>query len=373
MARIPKGPVLVPPKRAGQSWRVRFTWQGRRYNLTTGLADRGAAREEAARIFAAVVAGTWEAPAPAERPPADASPLLALVAGWLDSLPGVLAPTTIAIYEGYTTAWLKRWRTPGELVAPRALAVWQQARLGEVSRSSVRKERGALAGLLRYLVETGELPGLPVWPGLPSKGAGTRAVTRKRRAQVLPPAQIEAALGLLPETSRGYPVRAFALFLWDTAMRPSMAFRLIAGDHWHPGQGYLAITDTVDKEGDGRSLYLTPRAQAILAAQVPASGRIWLRKRIDGHLKAAAHAAGWPAHEARAFSSYDLRASRATDWAKSPAGLKGASHQLGHKSLATTALYARSSEEDARALVQPPPEPPPKGSGRRSGRRPPKG
>lgn len=240
-------------------------------------------------------------------------------------------------------------------ITPASLSEWQAGRLGQVTRKTVRKERAALAGFLIWCHQRKYLPQLPVLPALPAKHAGTRAVKRKTRAQVLPPEQIASFLRALPDKSprKGFVVRAFLEFLWETAMRASMAHRLILGVHWRRGWKELAIDDAIDKNGFGRSLPLSPRALELLERHAAEPGKpIWTRHDLRDFIKAAAKVAGIPLDTALALSAYDLRASQATHWVRKGGSLTGAGYLLGHKSLATTALYARGAAEDAAELVR---------------------
>lgn len=327
--------------------KVRFRHGGRRYKIALGTRDPGEAAQLAPVVYAEVVQGQRT---PGRLAATVATPLDELVALWLDSLsaPGGLDVRTVQSYLYYARAqWLPRWQRLGQLTAT-ALRAYCRERLGEVTRSTVRKEASALRGLLGWARDQELLDVVPEVE-LPHRGAGTRQHTR--RPVPLSPAEVAAILAQLPEDSRGRPVRGYAEFLWETALRPSTVAALSVPEHWRPGAPRLQLRDEDDKARWGRPVPLSARAIELLARHAPAAGVIWGRYRLLEALKAAALAAGLAPERAARVAPYDLRHARLTALAEAGA-TRGALQLLaGHTQAATTDHYLHPVEGAALAAL----------------------
>lgn len=340
----------------GGVYYVRFTHARRRYHLSTGQGEKGPALERAAELFADVVAGRLT---PTRGKATTGTPLVDLVGAWLDVLETSYTPRTIALYETYARAhWLPRWSHLGQLTEA-ALGTYQRERLAVVTRTTVRKERAALARFGEWLKEQSLLPAPLPFPKLPGRAPGVRATTRKTEATDLGEAEVRALLAELPERSTGlgadgrrFWVRAFFAFLWETGLRPATVEQLVAGEHWRRGQRHLDITAPIDKARFARKVPLTGAAVALLEACSDAQGPIFGGYDRRGYLVAAARAARLRPEKIRTLSVYDLRHARITYWIEHGGSLAAVAYLAGHRQVTTTAIYARATARAAEALVE---------------------
>lgn len=326
---------------------IRFRHAGRRFKVALSTEDAGEATRRAPEAYAEAIQGKrgrviLSATAPLEE----------ACAAWLASLegPGGLDPKTVRSYLYYARAWCDRWQRLGELTAT-DLKAWARERLGQVARVTVRKEVGALRGLLAWAKEEGLVPAIPVID-LPKRAPGTRQ--RRRRPVPLSPEQVQQLLAHVPETSqrptrsgRLFPVRAYLEFLFETGLRPVTVAALEVPRSWAPGQATLQIDDEEDKSIWGRAVPLSRRALELLAEHAPASGPIWGTYRALEAIKRAAVAVGLP----REVAVYDLRHARLTALADAGASRAGLQLLAGHRSADTTNRYLHPLEGAARAAL----------------------
>ena len=112
-------------------------------------------------------------------------------------------------------------------------------------------------------------------PTLPKKAKGTKKLDGRDKTPISR-SEVWAILDSLPDRSRlGHPVKAFVTLGAELGIRREMLDKLSVPEHYEPGADYLRLTDDIDKEGNGRPLWLTPRAREALEAVAPPHGRIF--------------------------------------------------------------------------------------------------
>ena len=321
----------------GGTWFVRFTVDGTRYDRTTGEQDRAAAEGKARAIYAAVLDG--------RNPRAVVGGVVLTpegVGAWLDDL--ALRPSTLALYEKYTVYWLRHLRTLDE----QAIAAYTRRRLREVRGKTVRHELSALRGLLRWLVAQGDLPEAPEVPRLSTADIGRPYSERRRsRASDYTPAEIRKLLERLPEKApTGFWVRPRCELLYETGLRPATVDALRVPDHYERGSPHLLVTLDIDKEGFAREVPLSKQARAILRRVAKEPGLVFGEHRYTNYLTEHVRAALAPGRR-EAFTFQHLRSARATHWLDEGMALTSAAYLLGHRDVATTALYLRPGKRQA--------------------------
>lgn len=337
MGRRPES-YVIRQESPGAICTVRFRVDGRRRELSTGTRDRAEADREGRRIYAEALGGGIVR---SGARPSDFVLTPRVAASWVASL--ALRPKTLADYEDFSGRWLrdlKRWDDAG-------LAAYVRKRLREARSKTVRTEVSALRGLLRWLVETGELPELPLLPSVPKSALGTPSKQRTRvAAPELSKIETRKVLAKLPEKSaKGWWVRPRCEFLYESSLRPSTVDALSVPEHWMPGSLVLNITTDIDKEGFAREQPLSAKALAILKKCAPAKGVIFGEHKYYRYIRKAAKVLT-PA-KAAIFTGQHLRSARATHLLDSGASLTGAQYLLGHTRASTTARYIRPSKKEA--------------------------
>ena len=347
MGRRAEGWKLLKPKKSGHSYKVRFTHNGNRYDLSTGCKDSRSASKEAARIYAEVVSGRREQRV--EGALVAAPDLTTLFAEWLATLDAELVPSTVKHYEMYVGVhYLGFFRSLADINAGTGTE-YVQARLRKVTRRTVLKELSALRGFLRWCCDKGFIAEVPSIRSPSAKATGTRRFEHK--AVHLDETTILNVIAHLPETTKGGgKPRAFYQFLWETGLRLGTGRRLLAKDVDYE-RGELRIRDEADKARYGRIVPLTPGALAVLRAVSPDAGLIFGARNHRYVLKKAAKAVGLNAEEVRHLSNHDFRRSRGTHWAENTNNIAGVSYLLGHKSVSTTDRYVKGREKAARAVL----------------------
>jgi integrase len=338
---------------------VRFRYNNRRHKLALRTQDQAEAHRQAPEVYAAFIRGERQPIRGAA--PTITTPLIDLCTTWLDSLEGVLAAGTRAVYEDYAAAhWLTRWKRLSELTEA-ALAGYVADRLKKVIRKSVRKEVSALRGFLGWLKTQGLLSEVPTIE-LPAKAAGTRA--KKRRVPVpLSLIEVRMLIAALPEESRHmarsrapyrrqkFPIRAYATFLWETGLRPSGVERMSNPDNWKPGRDTLTIDDDEDKAAWGREVPLSRRARELLEQYASTPGPLWGRWDLRVELRKAATKIGLDEARAQAVSTYDLRHARINALRDAGASRSGLQLLAGHTDAATTELYMHPLADQAKKAL----------------------
>ena len=352
MARHARG-WTIRRRVAGGVYLVRFTWQGRIVERSTGESDRGKAEQAATRIYAHFIA---RAPAPRAR--AASGEFKGSVAQWLASLESTHDPGTCSTWELYAhTHWMPRWLGMHE-VTREAIEAYRDARLQRVKAETVRKELSALRIFLRWAKIDVPVPSI----GLRTVG---RAHDQPRRgtAPQLSPEQIEALLVALPEWSTSkkvppFPIQARFVVQYETSLRSSTLDGLTVPKHYRRGAASLLITPDIDKARFGRELPLTPRARQALDRVCPEKGLIFGRHDYREHIDEAAKDT-LPGDVADRFSAPHLRSARITHALEKTGNLPGVQFLAGHKLLSSTSVYAkpsmRAAEDVVRALSEPSP------------------
>jgi integrase len=333
MARAAEGWKLVWNRGVAH---VRFTYQGKRHQISTGSRDPEQASTIAARIYADFISGRVKRAASGAlvHP---ATPLDELCADWLDAIANELGEGTGGTYEVYARHWCAAMPTIGDVSAA-SIGEYQRARLGVVQRSTVIKERSGLTRMLTWLIERGVLGEMPDFPSLPKKATGKRHKQGRRRpTNVLTLAEVEAVLEKLSARSRD-----FCVALFETGLRPiSTLSRLLPEDLTPFG---LHIRPEADKNRWERTVPLTARARAALERGLP-FGR---HDRRTGWNRAVALALG----ATRAATVYDLKHARITSWVDEGRPLGGISYLTGVSVETLTSRYARPTRRAADDVIR---------------------
>lgn len=277
------------------------------------------------------------------------------MASWLADYELAHTAGTAANAEGYAKGFLEFF-TGFDRLTPPGYAEYMRRRIGQVSRSTLRKE---LSALRMFVAWAGAERGirLPPVPGLPKRGhAGTRARNaRRREATILRPDEVRRLLEALPERGprSGAWVRPFFVLMWETGLRPySTIARLEAPLHYRPLSATLFIAREIDKAHYERTLPLTEAARRALDLVAPPEGGLLFphvdRDAMRESLAAAARRAGL---NDRPLSVYDFRHSRISYLANSGAPLAGVAFLAGHLHISTTARYVTASQQAAEVAL----------------------
>ncbi len=353
MARPKEGWKLRPPRRAGESYTVRFTDpQGRAREISTGSKDPVEAAREAERIYAAELVA-----APVEhRGRIDPSLRLdELIALWLTDIETTHDVETVKTYTGYGRGFLRFFGNNLVDVTRARMGDYQRSRLASVTRKSVRKERSAMNTFLGWCEEQGVLAeeSVPVWPKLPRRSQGVRAGKQRSAPIDVTAEQVRAfvlalpIMSLRPRKGRRFPVRSRFVFMAETGLRPGTISALSMPEHWRPGQDHVNVTADIDKGRRGRPVPLTPRAQAALEAAVVATGivagLIFGKHDYRTVFDVARVTVGLP----EGLAPYDLR-HHFVGFMADKAEARAVMSLAGHARLTTTNHYVRGREDLAR-------------------------
>lgn len=333
-------------------YRVRFSHEGARPEISTGETDLRKATERAAEIYASHVR---REPDP-RRVLNDRTPLVDLVTRWIASIEDTShASNTARLYEIHMTAHIIPFFRSLDRVTTANVADYQRARLKCVKRETVTKERSTLRSFLAWCQEQGALQVPVVMPVLARNAVGKSATSRPSHAVAVSAEQAAEFLAALPEWSTGklggsrrFPVRAFFALLWETTLRPSTLAKLSVPEHFTPGVPELRISKDIDKARFDRVLPLSEEALALLEAYAPARGVIFGRRDHREYVKAAKLAAKMP----QGFYPYALKHSSMTDLIEQGASASHVAFLAGHKRISTTAGYVavrRAAEAILRA------------------------
>lgn len=321
---------------------VRFTWQKKRHEHSTGERDPRTATEKAGQIYGDAISGRW-------RPVSAGSSarLVDLIPKWLVAISSELDERTCESYEAYSAGWMAFFGSTLGSITKASAADYKRARLLKVSASSVRKELSALRGFLRWCVEQSVIEEAPIVAGVPKKALGTR-VYEKRKRYTPPQEQIEKLFAALPPRCRGGHLgRARFIIAYETGLRPGTLDLLSVPKHYTKGATHLELVDEDDKGRYGRPLPLSPRARAVLDEVAPTEGLIFGAHDYRGVWKLALAAAGLP----EKMIPYDLRHSRIQHLLDAGEPLTGVAYLAGHKLLTTTNHYVRGSQQQAERAV----------------------
>lgn len=327
-----------------------FTWQKKRYFLSTGETDPGRAQAEAERIYGEVVSGRRRKVSAAVRV---SVPLLDLFGDWLATLEGVLDAQTLKTYRVTYVGrhFLDFFAKLDDVADESQVDAYARARLRKVLRSTVHKELGALRGFLRWAKMEGFITAIPQFPEFPKTSKGKRSGTQRARANELTETQVVDAIAALPAISariskkdrKRFAVRARFVVAYETGLRPATLDALVLGTHWDLLDESLRIPDEDDKSRYGRVVTLTDAAILALEHTVRFLGikpgePIFGQHDYRTYLKAAGGVA-----LVKRLAPYDFRHARGTHLANRGAALPGIAYQLGHTQLTTTNKYTRAT------------------------------
>jgi len=312
MARRAEGWKLVL---RGDIYRVRFTYEGKRYEITTGERDPGKAAVVAARIYADVVAGrvTVSLSGALVHP---TTKVAEVCADWLAAIESELGRNTGVTYLVYAKHWSKFFETMGGINTG-TISNYARERLKHVQRPTVIKEQSALGRFLTWCFEQGIVRSVPVINPPPKKAMGKRHPQGRKGPTPLTTEQVEAILAQLPERSRtrdrkAILVRPRFVFAFETALRPEMIDQLEERDLTAFG---LHIRAEVDKNRWDRTVPLSERAAEALRAGITGNptARIFGEHDLRVTFRKAAKAALGVA-DGKRVTPYDLKHARVTAW-----------------------------------------------------------
>jgi hypothetical protein len=166
--------------------------------------------------------------------------------------------------------------------------------------------------------------------------------------------EVLSILELLPRYSerKHKPVRALVTLAAEYGLRAEMMQKLRVPEHYEVGDHEIWITTEIDKEGEARTLELTPLARQELEAIAPAGGLIFGRYDYRRTLrKWAAKVIG--DERARYLTLRDLRHAALTDLAEVTQSVGAVAAVAGHRDLRTTSRYFNARERAATAALRP--------------------
>jgi integrase len=349
----PKPPPWTIEKRRGsRCFRVRFSYQGCRFEESTRTSDVAEAQKRAAQLYASVVTGEHQ---PRVRLLANANtPVDELGSLWLSEQDYTDGP-----WLTYLRHWQDHFKTFDALCRPGAIAGYWESRLRNVLWQTVNKECGPLRDLLDWCERKGLLTARIEVPALPSRkkraNRGTPFRQRRRgKATELTAEQARALVALLPEYSTSkkdasFPIRARFAVMLETGLRPKTLDQLRAPEHYTKGAAVLRVTADIDKSEYARELPLTDEARAALDSACPSQGLIFGKHDYRPQLSKAAGLA-LPPHLAATFTAYDFRHRCATELAAT-GDLTGAAYLMGHKQVTTLNRYAKPQQSAAARVL----------------------
>ncbi len=235
------------------------------------------------------------------------------------------------------------------------IATYGVVRLGQVTRSTVLKERCFLVQFLHWCKQQGSLPFVPTVPRLPPKAKGKRAGAQRAKPVDITPTEARAILAELREESktidgRRWPIRDRFAFVWETMFRPETIARLSVPENWRRGMTSVVLADEDDKARYGREVDLSPEALKILRRVAPKVGPIFGRHNFSKELKRAAKKVLGEVF-GKQFAHYDFRHGQARALLDAGAPLRGVSYLLGHIRPTTTDRYTRPDRRAGKAAL----------------------
>jgi integrase len=330
---------------------VRFRWGGEDIERSTGTREPERAADEAARIYARVIASPKR-----QRVAARVGDLEGAITRWIESLEGRLDPRTLEGYATYGSShWIPFFIGLHRLTDAEAIK-YMQLRLSRVVADTVKKELSALRGFCRWATSEGLLPPMVI-PAVPKRTTGTPHKHRRRAAAIeLSPTEVQKIIRALPEWSSSprvppFPVRARFQVAYETGLRPELVALLSVPENYRRGARSLNITKSLDKGRWARRVPLSAAARKALDRVCPADGTIFGMHDCRTQLRRAATKA-LPPERAEIFTGAHLRSARATHWLDKGAPLTGVQFLLGHLRTDTTAKYIRPSERAAKAVLK---------------------
>ena len=338
---------LIKDKRSGV-YLCRFWYEGKDHKISTRARDLAEARRAGSQIYAETLSGRRHVDPPKR------GPLAPIVAAWLEAIDPPI------VSEGDWKRCEQTWRAQLlprfpyiETLTPASIEDFYRDRLREVARETVRKDRAVLLRFVKWASMRGRDYMQPVEvPPLAKKAKGVQAVqgrdvTRVDRSEVL------AILQLLPRRSerKDKPVRALVTLAAEYGLRAELLQKLRVPEHYERGALQLRITAEIDKEGEARTLELTPLAREELEAIAPDEGLIFGRYDYRRTLrKWATMIIG--EDRARYLTLRDLRHAALTDLAEVTQSVGAVAAVAGHRDLRTTSRYFNARARAATAALR---------------------
>jgi integrase len=344
--RIGSKPYSVTSNRGTAT--LRATIAGYRVKISLGVpwaADRRSASKIeaiAAAKYAELVAGRVTAHDPRLR---TSHTLEELIAMWLTDIEPHRQPS-YRMFETHARTFV-RFGPVADFCADTGPRSFATSRLGEVTRSTVRKELSSMFQFFDWAIHHGHINSAPPRPTLQRGVAGKRSGPQRPKAVDVTREEALAIIKLLPEwceTNRAEPfrVRDAIAFAYETGLRPSTIARLEVPTHWVHGRKMLTITADIDKARYSRECPLSATAITILERCAGTSGPIFGRHDYRIQLKRAA-AAVLDSARAKSFAAYDFRHARTTHLLAESNDLLGTAYLVGHRQITTTNRYAHAA------------------------------
>jgi hypothetical protein len=360
MARVAQGWRL---DKNGSNWRVRFTHDGRRYAVSTGTGDKGAARDKAKKIYAETVAGARRVAAEKQL----GYPLDDAFAKWVVHVRASRDTTTAKEYERAGSKWCEVWQTVQQ-IQTKQLRDHTDYWLARTTRESTRKYRTYLADFLRFCKEQEIISVVPEMPDLEKGTTGKRALPENPPI-IITADQANEVIDELPDWSARdsrlgcgrFHVRNYYRVLWETAWRPSTVDKIAAPRHIAKDSARITVTPDIVKDRNrsrGRAhkvAFVDIPAAAMTALQASIADSSGERGEIFGRHRA--HRAAVLLETARRvlrleLTDYDFKHSRMTDLCSRPgADYVAISYLAGVKLDTIIEHYVHPGEKAARRYV----------------------
>jgi integrase/recombinase XerD len=300
--------------------------------------------------------------AAAELPPPP-PPLVRDFLGWMKAHRGVVE-TTLASYRLYLTNLVSFLGEDPRTYTASDLRVFVAKRYGHYGRDSVRVVLAAVRMFLRYLAVDGRCR-----PGLEQTLISAAKWSQQALPRGLTTQNVEKVLGLCPTTPAGLRDRAVLLLLTRLGLRAGDVAKLRLSD-------ICFTTGTVSVRGKGRREVRLPLPQEVGEALLEylrigrpqtESDRVFLRVRAPLQAFGGRQIGHAVSHIARAAlkradiqpptrGAHVFRHTAACQMLRAGVGLEGIAEVFRHRSIETTALYAKVDLHLLEQVAQPWPE-----------------
>lgn len=350
--------VFIPTGSTAVYW-CRFTVDGKRYRVSTGSRDHGAAEKEAQRLHGLAQLGSLQVGSKRQRFSAAFGSVETLAAQYLVwSRATGKAESYIVKQEGHLNRFISRWPTLDK-VTPNEIERYKVSRADDdppPRMTTLYKELVTLSRFLHWCKRAGHLDVVPEFERV-------KPVTDYVPPDTTPE-EVARVLAELPnhETHpKRYPVREFYTVQWSQGLRPGDVQRLL-WSHIDLGRKRITIAASNDKARTLRVVGMskeTARALAEMATRShhqdsPVFGRRSFRRSLDLAIARAG---------VTRFTPHGFRHARLTELASSTRDTASVQFVAGHKNLSTTDRYVRSRTERTEKLFDEMPD---------SGKQPPK-
>lgn len=328
----------------GEIYWCRFTVGKRRWFVSTGERDAGAAEEAAAKLHAEAVLET-KPPTPVVGRPSKrpGEPLDVLAARYLTWAGGqgkderYVKDQRYHFHAHFQTRW-DRLRQ----INSASIAKYQTERRRSVGTVTLYKELVTLSRFLKWCKREHLIEAIPDFER-PQQETDYQVPN-------LSPKDVQAILVRLPDRKahpKRHPVREFCTFMWSMALRFTEASSIRWADV-DLDTRRLTVRKTLDKAGRTWVLPLTDEAANLLRSE---QGRA---RRPDGKIfgiksvRATLDKICTDPH----VTPHHFRHARISEWAANTRDLASVQFMARHMSIATTALYVRSRTEQAERMLQ---------------------